>query len=199
MMLLCEVFAHPDGPCAVSGGRPETLLQVLRPEVNLAIWARPAAPGLERRLAPLAATPRSLSFEAPVNALAMALAQRLPAPAGLLSDLQGLALLFASLAESDRLRLRLECGPTPPCPRFHADAVGLRLLCTYAGPGTQWLCRAGGAAAARDLPQDPPGIHHLAPGAVALLKGEAGHPGQGCIHRSPPGGGPRLLLCLDAA
>jgi len=82
--------------------------------------------------------------------------------------------------------------------------VGLRLLCSYWGPGTEWLPLVGGAPAARALKADalPSEASQIATRAVAILKGEGfpGNAGFGCIHRSPPAGPgerARLLLCID--
>jgi hypothetical protein len=122
----------------------------------------------------------------------------------LAADLRLLARLFAGILEQDRLRIRLEALEGDGCPRWHADKVGLRLLCTWHGAGTEWLARDGGAALARTLPMGTrlPGMKRIGAGDIAILKGEAfpGHAGHGCIHRSPPrraGDGPRLLVCLD--
>ena len=35
--------------------------------------------------------------------------------------------------------MRLVSTSAPMCPRFHTDHVGVRLICTYVGPGTEWL------------------------------------------------------------
>ncbi|MFZ6762893.1 DUF1826 domain-containing protein [Pseudoroseomonas sp. WGS1072] len=217
MALTCETFLDPPGPriapgsspagrpSVVAGATPEALLGILRPGVQLAIWDRPLPASLRRGAATLCAAPFAAVLEAPVADLLPALARRLPpgAPEGLLPDIHGLALLFAGLTDRTWLRLRLEVVGDAACRRFHADAVSLRLLCTYRGPATEWLPLPGGAAATRALPEPPPvPARRLGTGAVALLKGEA-HPGQagmGCIHRSPPcppGGPARLLLCLD--
>ena len=49
---------------------------------------------------------------------------------------------FATLAASPVVQMRLEHVTDDACCRFHVDAVGPRLLCTYAGPGTEWMeCR----------------------------------------------------------
>lgn len=217
MPLLCEVLAHPppesppsgpsEGPWAVAGAAPEALLEILRPEVNLAIWLRETPPTLRRALAAVTATPFQATAEAAPDALVDALALQLPPgiPPELLLDIHGLAVAFATIASQARLRARLEVVTDDACHRFHADAVGLRLLCTYRGAGTQWLALPGGGAAARQLGTTPPlPLEALGTGAAAILKGEA-HPGQagrGCIHRSPPlppGAPARLLLCLDEA
>ena len=94
----------------------------------------------------------------------------------------------------------------------HVDRVGVRMLVTYSGPGTEWLAdadvdRARLGEAGQDLPDDQNGvmrpgavIRSVAPFAVTLLKGEAwpGAEGFGAVHRSPdPGGAPRALLRVD--
>jgi hypothetical protein len=72
------------------------------------------------------------------------------------------------------------------------DTVGLRMLCTYAEPGTEWI--------------DPEGkIRRMTTMEVAVFKGSA-FPGARprVLHRSPPIGagifvGPsRLVLYIDA-
>ncbi len=209
MPLLCEAYAAPPpaGPCAVNGASPEALLEILRPEVNLAIWARETPPFLRRPLARLVAMPFQVTVESVPDALPDVLAARLPrhVPPELLLDIRGLAIAFATIARHALLRARLEVVTGHACPRFHADAVGLRLLCTYRGAGTQWLALPGGAAAARGLGEETiPQPENLPAGAAAILKGEGypGNAGRGCIHRSPPmppGAPARLLLCLDEA
>lgn len=101
------------------------------------------------------------------------------------------------------------------CPRFHVDHVGIRLLCTYRGPATEWLedaCadRSKLGPAPPDVSDEnsgvvlnPAGIHRAAPYAIVLLKGSRwqGNEGRGIIHRSPivPSNTvPRVLLSLDA-
>jgi hypothetical protein len=204
---------HPGAPprrraVAVSGAMPEVLLDVLRPEVNLAVWHRALPAALGTAMRPLAAAaPFTAVVEDTPDAAVDALAAKLPAaaPLDLLLDIRALAAAFATVAETGgAVRIRLEAITGPACHRWHADAVGLRLLCTYRGAGTEWLPLAGGAAVARHL--DPKALPcaraQVATGAVAILKGErhAGNAGFGCIHRSPPAGPgerARLLLCLD--
>jgi hypothetical protein len=202
------LLQDPPRPVAVSGADPEVLLDVLRPAVNLAVWDR----DLDRALAaPLRALAEAAPFtavaedrpEAAVDAIAAQLPR--PAPLDLLLDIRSLAVAFAAIARTDgTVRIRLEGIDDEACHRWHADAVGLRLLCAYHGPGTEWLPLAGGARQARGLDATAPPCEPaaLATGAVAILKGEgfAGNAGFGCIHRSPPatpGAGARLLLCLD--
>jgi hypothetical protein len=198
----------PDRGVTVASADPAILMTVHRPGVNLAIWHRDLPPTLS------GASLRALLAAAPFTAIAVGappdlpdrLSAQLPAPAplDLLLDLADLATVFTMLdGGPPRVRVRLEALVHDGCKKWHADSVGLRLLCTYRGPGTQWLPMDGGAPAARAMDGTPPGsIGQIPPGAVAVLKGER-YPdnlGNGCIHRSPPAGpGPRarLLLCVD--
>jgi hypothetical protein len=204
---------QPDAPprrraVSVSGAEPEVLPGVLRPEVNLAVWHRTLPEALTAGLRPMTdAAPFTAVVEDDPERAVDALAAKLPAaaPLDLLLDIHRLALAFAAVADTcGAVRIRIEAITGPACHRWHADAVGLRLLCTYRGPGTEWLPLAGGAAVARSL--DPKALpcerSRIATGAAAILKGEGfpGNAGFGCIHRSPPAGPgerARLLLCLD--
>jgi hypothetical protein len=84
------------------------------------------------------------------------------------------------------------------------DRTGIRLLCTYRGPGTQWLPDAGvDRQRLQEVPGDYPAVAEAPAFAVVLLKGSAwpGNESRGAIHRSPPvpaGAAPRVLLTLDA-
>jgi Protein of unknown function (DUF1826) len=110
----------------------------------------------------------------------------------LYADFRRLAARFATLAASPDVRMRLEHVTDDACRKFHVDAVGLRLLCTYAGPGTEWI--------------EPSGkIRRMTTMDVAIFKGSA-YAGAGprVLHRSPPlstgmfVGGSRLVLCIDS-
>lgn len=205
MSFLCEVFPPDAGqrtlaasPCAAVSGDETVLLEILRPQVALSLWLRPEPAGWRRLTASLlAAAPFQAACEdtpdAAVDGLADALGR--PLPLALMADIARLAHVFATIAGRERVRIRLEGVTHDACRRFHLDAVGLRLLCTYRGAGTQWTmcgpdCRAP----------------HQAPAcAVALLKGSRHEPPPppGCLHRSPPVSQlpperrARILLCID--
>lgn len=139
----------------------------------------------------------------------------LPGREALADDVAGLAELYGDLLGCDAVGLRLEVIERAMCPRFHVDHVGLRMLCTYRGPGTEWLddaaadlaflgARSGGLPdEASGLVRDPRGVHVVPPFAVALLKGDRwqGNAGRGIIHRSPAVPvdlAPRVLVAIDA-
>lgn len=177
-----------------------------QPGLRLASLRRSLPRAVRRAASVLAETPFSLTAEDRPAAAAALVAEAAPRPLGLALrlDIRRLAQGFAELIGSDIVRIRLEALVGDGCARWHADAVGLRLLCTYHGPGTEWLDLPGGAATARALPIGGfgAGARRLRAGDVAILKGEdyPGQAGQGCIHRSPPRRGradARLLLCID--
>lgn len=87
-------------------------------------------------------------------------------------------------------RARLETARERTCPAFHEDAVRLRLLVTYRGPGTEWTA---------DVPNGA--IAQIPAGAVAAFKGGAWPSADRVLHRSAKATArsPRWLLAMDAA
>lgn len=55
------------------------------------------------------------------------------------TDLQQAVQHISSLRQVDHVRAKLECITHQSCPQFHADTVGVRMLCTYTGPGTWYI------------------------------------------------------------
>lgn len=185
-------------------------LGVIRdPGVTLALWPRPPRrAGRMEAARLLARAPFSVSAEARAGCVASVLAASLPVAApALAADIGALAAAFATVAGVTRVHARLEALTDEGCPLFHADHVGLRLLCTYAGRGTEWVPthavnRAGlGSGDNRRIVARLADVRRLPPFCVGLFKGEAfpGNAGRGIVHRSSPASArtPRLLLCLD--
>lgn len=99
------------------------------------------------------------------------------------------------------------------CPRLHVDRVALRLVCTYHGPGTEfvpserfdrtWLGHAWHRDHARPQTTCEPndGVLAARTGDIVLLKGETwpDNAGRGAIHRSASASAqtPRLVMTLD--
>lgn len=201
--------------CAAIGHQPFELTRIFEPEIQVAQWRRPEdtlitqwldehanrlGGGLRQVLAPgqppdLACLPAGLGRDA------------------LGADLQLLAEVLADLLDAPKVGLRLEILLRAMCPRFHVDRVGVRLLCTYRGPGTEWVEEASVdrrhlSTPVSGLPGGQPGL--LRPGyrietipafTVALLKGTLwqGNSGRGILHRSPAATQPpRVLVAMDA-
>lgn len=199
----------------VVGGRPEVLERVRAPGKNLAIWVRDAgdlAPGLGDWLDGLSAAeiPNHqdiVSREAAPGVIRAACEATLPAGPlreALIVELgERVEAMFAFTGEA-LLKLRLDRLDGPACVRFHQDAVGIRLLCSYRGPGTEWVPDAAVVPAklGRSLPNseivpEASEIRSLPRFAVGLLKGSDARDGTfGIVHRSPDAG-PRMLLCVE--
>ena len=210
--------SNPHEPIAqLIGDTPDILARINEPDVNICVWQRPSIDKIERELVSLA--PRDLpdvrchcnlnKFDAAVT--------RLMANQGLSTDLfkhwredlLNIARIYFPLTRGRRVTMRLETTDQDGCPRFHTDRTHLRLLCTYLGPGTEWLRNdqadreaqlAGAPNSEILLTYKPSQLRRF---WVGLLKGSAfpGNSRNGLIHRSPPSQGPgvnRVLFCLDS-
>ena len=74
------------------------------------------------------------------------------------------------------------------CPGWHVDRVGIRLVCTYQGPGTEWLDDQDTDRRAPDSDDtNESAFVQATPGEIVLLKGALwqGNDAFGAIHRSP--------------
>ena len=136
----------------------------------------------------LAKAPFALRAEGELEGLAVQLAEL---PDALVADIEALANRFAELTGKSSLRVRLEGVTTNACKKVHADYADVRLITTYAGPGTDYAPHGDGDCCLERVPT----------GAVALFKGclfGEGH--DPCLHRSPPiegSGKARLVLVID--
>jgi len=206
---------------AVLVGGPEELVAIHEPGINLCIWRR-ALPEEVERFVDTSVLPRDIKRLVTCSAADPAiddLLQDLPAEPGLAvlrDDMRELARHCARLTGARQLTLKLESFGSNLCERFHVDRVPLRLLCSYAGPGTQWLDssdvnRAFLGPAAGGLADEDSGllrlgaaIQHMERFTVALMKGECwpGNSGNGLVHRSPriaSSGQRRVLFKIDPA
>ncbi len=207
--------------CGTAAG----LFAIRRPGVTLAVWRRRLPAGIAGESARLGPGPDAAPDAAPdapagrpsvrlvttPDGVAADLAAALPsgwAGGPLIRDAARLVRLYAGIVGCPAVQLRLDSVAGGGCRFFHADHVGLRLLCTYRGAGTHWLPddaverSALGRGDNDAVLADPHRIRKLGTGHVGLLKGEdwPGNRGRGLVHRSPPAdpsGAPRLLLCLD--
>ena len=177
----------------VSGFMPSVLGRIHSPDIGLAIWQRFTRRHLWISASALLMRP---AFTVTVVDTPDMAARRVCRGLMLFhwplyADLRRLAGRFSSLTASPVVRMRLEHETDDSCRKFHVDAVGLRLLCTYAGPGTEWIAPGGK-------------IRRMVAMEVAIFKGAA-FPGVAprVLHRSPPlstgtsAGRSRLVLCID--
>lgn len=115
----------------------------------------------------------------------------------LAADILMLANRFGAVMGLDAIEIRLEHVTTNACKKFHGDYVTARLICTYVGPGTQWL---DGTDAEDCGCGEPHNIQQMQPGDVALFKGRVWSESHPAIHRSPPiegRGEDRLVLVIN--
>ena len=124
------------------------------------------------------------------------------------SDIAGLCCRYAAITGTRRMHLRLAALEGDACRYFHVDRLSFRLLCTYRGPGTQWVAPEtplnglSGAELTTALESQRDRIHEVPARSVMLFRGhEPGAGRAGLLHRSPPArgrNGCRLLLTVSA-
>ncbi len=115
-------------------------------------------------------------------------------------DVVVLAGLFSDIAGTSEIELRVDPLDHDGCRLFHVDRVDYRLLCTYCGPGTEWVPPADAPSALRAQTDYRGPLERLPRFAVGLFKG-ANLTASPIVHRSPPIAGRslhRLLVCLTA-
>ena len=125
----------------------------------------------------------------------------------LINDILRLATLFEATTKSDNIKLRLEIVTTDMCRLFHADYYRQRLLCTYLGPGTEWLDHSNvnrqalGKGRNNNIVKDETAINRANTFDVLILKGRKYGEGElAVVHRSPPiirHNKTRVLLKID--
>ena len=197
------------------GHQRNILGQILDPGVNLSLWQRAALPAISRELSSLA--PSQLpderdrtspaTFKEDVRGLLRRQGLEPDDFSHLLADLAQLADVFFPLCGDHVARFRLVTTDGDNCRRFHVDTRHLRLLCTYQGPGTEWLddAQVDRGALHSGAPNDAiirfGETSRFEPFWVGIFRGEPGRNGDGLVHRSPPIAGTgqtRVLFSLDA-
>ena len=180
--------------CVVEGLTPLVFSTLWEPQVRMAVWNRPS-PGLDLQ--------EDRDIHMAFDGVGVSTSDQ--APEWLQTDLQQLGEIFCAVSGSPFWKGRHEIVRERQCPRFHQDAVSVRLITTYAGPGTEWLFahECGDDLDAR-LSQTKSQVRTLFPGDVAIMKGSA--PGWEAwpdfpvlLHRSPTASpaAPRQVLTLD--
>lgn len=206
--------------CAVLGTKIETIESIYDEAISLVVLQRPVRPDIAQYLQNLSVTPGKLETRNCVtidkhqaDAVFSVLPDR-PGRDSLVEDYRWMLELFSVVTDSDTVGVRMAVTSEQTCPRFHADQVALRLICTWQGPATQWLehdlidRQFLGQQGSGGLPDEISGL--MKPGArmqaleafdIGLMKGDAwpGNAGRGLVHRSPaPGVIPRVMITMDA-
>jgi len=114
----------------------------------------------------------------------------------LIGDITALSHEICRLFTASHVRVRVEVVSDDACRRFHMDAVRVRSICTYCGPGTEYGMSKGD--------ESPEQVHHVPTGMPALFKGTkwpTSARGR-LLHRSPPINGlgvSRLVVVIEPA
>ena len=186
---------------------------IQNPSINLAVWQRPMDPTMQPIIQRLTREPFELRYNTTVEDVSHTLHKHIVAPVEFeqaryrfINDIQRLAIIFSQYAKAHTIRLIVESVHDVPCPKFHQDSITLRLICTYAGAGTEWLensnvnthpdCCGG------SMVHDNKAIKQLGPFEVALMKGKLWPKNEmGIYHRSPEpeSSQPRLVVKMDVA
>lgn len=220
-----EIAAQPPrtaGKVSVDHARfglsQEVLFRIERSEINLAVWQRDVPPAIAAWLRMASATTffenyADIDQRLPASCVqafvAAHFAGRVTTPqagvAVLARDVGELAETVARFVASPAVRLRLEWVTEQTCCYFHADRVPFRLVCTYCGPGTEWV--ANDVAALLKASESEPAAHdinRLGAGDVAVMRGlpDRSQAHAPLRHRSPPiekASERRLFLAIDPA
>ncbi|MEM9255251.1 MAG: DUF1826 domain-containing protein [Pseudomonadota bacterium] len=203
-----------DLPSHAIGKRPEVLYQIRDPVVNIALWQRSGQADITRelegalptRLTETRCDTSSASFGADIVGLFEQLGLDSRDFPNLRRDFITLAGRFFGVSEARLAQVRLVFTAADECRRFHVDRRRLRLLCTYQGPGTEWLMDSQVDRFAQENGAPNEAIirfgkaSHFEPFWVGIMKGDPYNGGRGLVHRSPPISGTgqtRVLFCLD--
>lgn len=189
---------------------PSALTEIYQDKVAMAVWERELDAGVVAYAQELLRMKSCFStrFLQSPKRIAEQLEKELPLNKHRRSFIADVALvvdMFSCLFELDVIGLRMTVLNTAMCPKFHVDQVPSRLICTYAGVGTQWYpgeqVQRFENGKLEPLPNVLP--YSLRVGDVALLKGESweGNEGRGLVHRSPSANDDtrRLVMTLDFA
>lgn len=187
---------------------PSALTEIYQPDITIAIWQRHLSSTITqyaKHLMRVSPDWQTRFIQQPQK-VAQQLEGELPLSSSrdaFIEDIVQVVDIFSCLFELDYIGLRMAVLSTAMCPKFHIDRIPCRLICTYAGGGTEWYSpeqveRLGNGAI---NPRSDQSFKSLRLGDVALLKGEAweGNEGRGLVHRSPAvaENTSRLVLTLD--
>ena len=193
---------------AFCGNDPKFLETIHQEEVSIAIYQRDIE-SLKKEVS--IAVQKDLAYKASgevdeiFTQLKDFFEKVLPQCDALLNDIIWVLNQFNAVAQADSYRLLFSTVNSNMCKKFHTDINTLRLLCTYAGPGTLWVSEDGKGTKTeyrrgQEVVIKEEQIQQAGTGHVLILKGALYPEGNPAIHRSPSieeSGDKRLLLRLD--
>ena len=206
---MVDVNPVPDVSTAVPTWRrvPELadLAEIFDPGVQVCSWKREIDPEITAYLWSLDKNKELQVIETCASSVLPKIG-RLPAGPGresLVEDLSLLSEIVCELLGCSEVGLRLARIGRAMCPGWHIDRVGIRLVCTYQGPGTQWLDDQGvdRCDLQNSQVQEKTGVQATT-GEIVLLKGALWQENDafGAVHRSPElasDTGLRTLVTVD--
>lgn len=177
----------------VTGAHPQVLLSISHSATTLAIWRRRHTIALKEA----ASLDDGHVFEAlfPLNPNCAESAQKfkgeLNRAAGhnctaIANDLIELSQLYSQISHVNNVCIRIESMKGDGCRWFHLDNVPMRLVVTYAGPGTQWVPHAYAAMACAQQADYAGPLNSITTGDVAFFRGKKSGADDLVFHRSPP-------------
>jgi len=146
----------------VTGISPTVFTTLMEPHVRMAVWSRPAR----------------LKWTDPMHSRRRAKGRgsrlRGRRQTGCLTTFRAWGGILSAVSGSPNWRATFQRVTTRARPRFHQDAISVRLIATYQGPGSEW-------AFATELGDDLDAqraetrrrVRTLQPGDIAIMKGTA--------------------------
>jgi len=204
----------------ITGKSPEVMTKIYDDQVNLVVLQRSQSKKVDNYCRELLEGHPNFNLRTVINpekclqSITSSLPQ-LTDQSAFVEDLVLLMEMYSYLFDLDEVGLRLQVLDRAMCPRFHIDRLGCRLVCTYSGPGTQWLYNSdvdrsklgtGNMGLGDDksgIYTDPANIQQVKQSDVVLLKGDGwfNNEGSGIVHRSPavPKNDRRIVVTMDFA
>jgi hypothetical protein len=191
------------------------LAGIFEPQVNIVVLRRPRSAALAAECGrAVAQTASRRLFSVTTDAsMEHAIAAEFDGFPELAADVQFWVEALAELTGNEHIGVRLARLEAAMCPRLHVDRVALRLVCTYHGPGTEFVpserfdrtllghALHNGHAGNHVACEHEGGVLAAQAGDIVLLKGETwpDNAGRGAIHRSASASAqtPRLVMTLD--
>jgi hypothetical protein len=181
------------------------LVEIFDPGVQVCSWQREIDPAIEAYLSQLqqAGEVQALETVCPAAQPNLGCLPEGLGRSSLIDDLSFLRDVVCELLGCGEAGLRMARVGHAMCPGWHVDHVSIRLVCTYLGPGTQWLddqdVDRDGLQSARTRQST---YVQAIPGEIVLLKGDSWQENEafGAVHRSPeldPSASLRTLVTLD--
>jgi len=166
------------------------LVRIFEPDIQVCAWQREIDPAIAAYLSHVepAGEQQLLETMTPGSKPALDRLPEAPGREALMDDLVLLRDIICELLACEAVGLRLARIDHAMCPGWHIDRTGIRLVCTYQGPGTEWL---DDQDVDRSYLQSPDhankAFNQAAAGELVLLKGSLwqGNDDFGAVHRSP--------------